>query len=584
MPTSLKAVFLAALLLPAMAAGADWAVARTGRFEVYAQDGEAPARAALLWFEQLRATVRQETGLDVSGRGAVRVIGFHSETEYSRYRMTPTADAYCVGTGERDTIVMPSLGDGSFPMAAHEFAHLIQHAAASRLPPWMSEGLADVFSTVRIDKRGSRIGGEVPGRLDTLRRNAWMPLAQLMALPANSPLRDRRAASELFYAESWALAEMLALSPAYRPRFGVLLAALAEDTDSAAAVQRIYGKPLDAVRRDLAAWVGGRRSKPTPLARPEPDTGAVTIATAPAGAVQLIMAELLLSAGDWSGAESAYRELARETPEIAGVWAGLGAVAAARQQFDEARTLWKRALDQGLSDAGICFRYAELLDREGGLQDERRAALERAVALQSEFDDARWILALLEENAGRYQAALAQLQAMREIAPSRAYYYWCTVADALTGLGRSDEAQAAAGRAAQQAATAEERAKAAQLAYIARTRLAVRLTRDAAGNPQMVTTRVPNDAVEFNPFIEPDDDLRRVQGTLREIECASPALRLSVDTAGGRLALTIPDPARVQMRNGPQEFVCGPQPGNAVLVEYAATKEKEGIVRGVEFR
>jgi tetratricopeptide (TPR) repeat protein len=237
-----------------------------------------------------------------------------------------------------------------------------------------------------------------------------------------------------------------------------------------------------------------------------------------------------------------------------------------------------------LSDADICFRYAELLDLDGGRQEERRAALERAVALRPDFNEARWILALLDNNAGHYEAALAHLQGMRVVPPARAYHYWDAMADTLTGLGRGDEAQAAAMRASEYAATAEERTHAAQLAYIARTRLAARLTRDAAGNPQMVTTRVPKGDTQFNPFVEPSDDLRRVQGSLREIECGSPAMRITVDTAGGRLNLTIPDPTRVWTRNAPPEFICGPQPGNAVLVQYAATKEKEGIVRGLEFR
>ncbi|SPE31880.1 conserved exported hypothetical protein [Candidatus Sulfopaludibacter sp. SbA3] len=584
MPAPLKAVLLGAFLLPALCTGADWTVAKSAHFEVYSQDSEAEARIALQWFEQLRATVLREAGIDVSGRRAVRVIGFRSENEYSRYRMTPTADAYFVGADEGDTIVMPSLAETCFTMAAHEYAHLIQHAAASHLPPWLSEGLADVFSTVRWDQRGSRIGGELPGRLDVLRRHAWMPLQQLLVLPANSPLRNDRTTAALFYAESWILTEMLALSPAYRPRFASLLAALTSGADSAKAVESTYGKPLDAVRRDLVAWMGRRRGQSILLVSPPADAGVMSVAKVPAGAVQLMMAELLLAAGDLSEAESAYRDLTRETPERAEVWAGLGAIAAARKQYDEARALWKRAMDQGIGDAGICFRYAELLEGDVAHQEERRAALERAVALRPEFDDGRWVLALLEENSGHFQTALAHLQAMREVAPARAYHYWCTVADALTGLGRSEEATAAAGRALETAATAEERVYAAQLAHIARTHLAVRLARDEAGNPRMVTTRVPNDAVGFNPFIEPDDDLRRVQGTLREIECGSPPMRFFVDTPAGRLALTIPDPTRVQMRNAPAEFVCGPQPGNAVIVEYAATKEKEGIVRGVEFK
>ena len=198
MRARLPAAALVAILLPAVGSGADWTLARSAHFEIYSQEGEGEARTALQWFEQLRATVRQETGLDVGGHNAVRVIGFRSESEYASYRMTPLADAYFVGGGERDYIVMPGLGEDRFPMAAHEYAHLIQHAAATHLPPWLSEGMADVFSTVRMDKHGSRIGGEVPGRLATLRHNAWMPLAQLLALPANSPLRRDRVASELF--------------------------------------------------------------------------------------------------------------------------------------------------------------------------------------------------------------------------------------------------------------------------------------------------------------------------------------------------------------------------------------------------
>jgi hypothetical protein len=96
----------------------------------------------------------------------------------------------------------------------------------------------------------------------------------------------------------------------------------------------------------------------------------------------------------------------------------------------------------------------------------------------------------------------------------------------------------------------------------------------------MITTRVPNDATGFNPFIEPGDEVRRMEGRLRDIECVPPGMRLVVETQDGRLSLSIPDPARVLMRNAPAEFVCGPQKGELVVVEYAAT----GVVRGMEFR
>jgi hypothetical protein len=577
-----RALFLLTTVLQATALGADWAVARDEQFEIYSQAGVTQARAALIWFEQLRALVRQETGLDIMGRKLVRVIAFSSEREYEPYRMTAMADAYYVGKTDRDYIVMPSLGSGSFATAGHEYAHVIQHVAGTRLPPWIREGLADLLSTVRIDRQGARIGGDAVQRTNVLRHRAWFPLDQLIRMPAGSPLRENRAGSQLFYSQSWALTEMLALSPSYGPQFGSLVAALDRGVDSAVAITTTYGKPLDRVKHDLGKWVD-HPPKPVPLRNPSIAGQPVTVEQVPAGSVQLMMAGLLLEAGELKRAESAYREMAGREPGSGEVSAGLAAIAASRREYDDALRLWRQALDEGLKDAEICFRLFELLDRDGSLPDLRLSALQHAVALQAGFGDALWNLALLENNAGNYQSALDHLQSISVVPPTRLYAYWNAMTDTLTGLGRGEEAQVAAGHASEYAANAEDRKHAARLAYVARTHLAVQLARDGSGNPQLVTTRVANDDTEFNPFVESSDDLRRVVGTLREIECVSRAMYITLDVSGSSLKLAIPDPSRVQMGNAPPEFLCGQQPGNEVVVEYAATKT-EGIVRGLKFR
>jgi hypothetical protein len=177
---------------------------------------------------------------------------------------------------------------------------------------------------------------------------------------------------------------------------------------------------------------------------------------------------------------------------------------------------------------------------------------------------------------------------MRNVIPGRAFNYWIGVADTLNELGSREEAQAAAQRASEYARTAAERAHAARLAYFARTDLAVQFTRDANGQSQLVTTRAPHNTADWNSFIEPGDDMRRVQGALQEIDCANPVTRVLVNVNGRRLTLAIPDPSRVLMRNAPSEFVCGPQPGTAVTIDYAASggagARTDGIVRGMEFK
>jgi tetratricopeptide (TPR) repeat protein len=216
--------------------------------------------------------------------------------------------------------------------------------------------------------------------------------------------------------------------------------------------------------------------------------------------------------------------------------------------------------------------------------DDIRPALERAIALAPDFDDARYQLALLHKNAGRYEAALGQFQAMRGIEDTRAYAYWLALADTFNELGRRDEAQSAAGHAAEHAGTAAERAHAAAQTYMAQTDLGVQFARDMSGHLQMVTTRVPHQQSDWNPFIEPGDDIRRVQGILRRIDCAG-VTTIRVEAAGKLITLAIPDLQHVQMRHAPPEFVCGPQKATPVLIEYAQSQNGSGsgIVRGMDF-
>src|SRR5258708_3906108 len=168
---------------------------------------------------------------------------------------------------------------------------------------------------------------------------------------------------------------------------------------------------------------------------------------------------------------------------------------------------------------------------------------------------------------------------MTRIAPTRAYSYWSALSYTLNEIDRRDEAKAAALEARKTASTAAERAHAIELGYMADTDLAVRFSRDANGRAQLVTARAPHNQTGWNPFIEPADRMRRVEGTLREIQCSGTSLRIGVNTAEGPLLLAIPDTTRVQMRNAPAEFTCGEQPARHVTVEYAAPD----VVRGIEF-
>ena len=565
-----------------------WRLTQSEHFELYSQGDEASARSALTWFEQLRAFYLQRSGLNPEILPPVRVIGFRSANEYRPFQLGPASDAHYIGTGARDYIVMAEVDAGRAGVAAHEYAHSILHAAGLEFPPWFAEGLAEFFSTVSIGPRGCTLGGDLPARSQTLQRHAWMPLQDLVALAANSTIRDNRNLANVFYAQSWALTEMLVLSAEYGPRFSALITALASGTPSSQTLAAVYGKSLDAIAHDLEAWTAVKHP-----AVPLPGIQLGEIRVQPSEHVspyrgRVLMAEMLLAAGDLERAEPLYRDLEREAPQDAGVSAALGTIALRKGDQDRARYEWKRAIGKGIEDATLCYQYATLAEMAGVPDAELRPVLERALALKPDFDDARYHLALIEKNAGHYEAAVEQLRAMRLVAPSRAYNYWIAMANALLELDRRDEARSASKRAMEHAVTAAQRTYASQLAYFADTDLAVQFTNSQNGGAQMATTRVPHKTTDWNPFIEPGDKIRHVEGALREIDCSGNVTRFVVETAGGRVTLAIADPGRVQMRNAPPEFTCGPQPAVQVAVDFAesatAGAASNGLVRGMEFK
>jgi len=408
----------------------------------------------------------------------------------------------------------------------------------------------------------------------------------VLLLEAGSPPLQSREGMSLFYAQSWALVNLLISSPLYAPRFRELTEAVNSGGKSAEALTRIYGKSLDAITGDMRTAVEESMPRRITLEAIAVPVFGVQESELSETQADEVLAGLLLAEGKLDRAEVLYKDLIRRSPEAPETYAALGTIALERGDTAGARAQWKQAIDRGISDANLCYRYASLADEAGVARDEVRLALDRAIALRPNFDDARYKLALLDNNARDFPGALSELHAMTSIAPERAYAYWTAVAYAHTELEQRDEAEKSAREAMKYAKTASERTAAAQLAYIARTDLTVQFETDANGNSRLVTTRVSHGATAWNPFVEPGDRLRRVEGTLREIRCGEGRLTgIVVDTSDGPLTLSVPDPQHVSVRNGPPEFSCGAQAAKAVKVEYAASDEgskESGVLRGLE--
>ncbi|MDP9161624.1 MAG: tetratricopeptide repeat protein, partial [Acidobacteriota bacterium] len=396
----------------------------------------------MLWFEQLRMFFEQNGLLAAAakdqGRPPLRIISFRTAKEYEEYRPRADADAAYISDEDGDYIIMASLEPGTFCVAAHEYTHYVLHTNGLKLPPWLNEGLAEFFSTLKVSGSEYELGGDLPARRQTLRRTRWLPLTALLEAKDESATVHTRKADEIFYAESWALVDMLSTSGHYSAGFRELISEFKAGSNPAEAFRKVYGESLDQVAKSLENWVGQARSTRGILAKP---VGSDVVLSRELSVHQAntILAQLSFVTGHFERARIQYEELSREEPDNSDLPAALGRIALRQGNRDEALKQWRRALRIGTSNASLCYHFA-LLSEEAGLDAQvEEAALERAVALFPRFDEARYKLALLQNRAGEYRSAVKQLQSMEVPAGARRYGYWVAMTNALTELDARDE-------------------------------------------------------------------------------------------------------------------------------------------------
>jgi hypothetical protein len=152
-----------------------------------------------------------------------------------------TRGGYTVG----DWFVAYDIGGGAtYSVAAHEGWHqYVARHFKGRLPPFLEEGIACLFETVRMDGN-PHVGGQLPrwnwavnrtrsaGLREAVERGNLWPLGQLITLHAGEVVNLPRERIDAFYAQNWAFARFLwdADGGHYRPMFRRLLEETAAGT------------------------------------------------------------------------------------------------------------------------------------------------------------------------------------------------------------------------------------------------------------------------------------------------------------------------------------------------------------------
>lgn len=564
------------LALPLMGADPKWIRVPSPGFEIYSSANEGDTRRVLRYFELASDFFAKATGAVPAKTEPVRVIVFGSKKEYLPYRPNEFAVAFYQGGAARDYIVLGGTTDDVFPIAVHEYAHLIGQNSGTRLPPWLNEGLAELYSTIRPLGDQVVVGSLIPGRMQALRREKWTPLSVILAADRNSPYYNEKNKAGSLYNEGWALTHMLALTTEYAANFTKLVAAIGSERPSQQALEEAYGKPLAQIERDLQGYINGGSFQGAVIpAKLRGSSGRAASSALGAFDLKLALLDLTNRPGREEETRKAYEALEAEDPARPEPHVGLGYLAW-RLHDDQGRAgHFGKAFELGARNPTFLFDYG----RTSAQADPKGAAkaLETLMAAQPNRKEVRIALAealLIGKDAMGARATLAKIGT---VTPDDAGRFFKILAYASLETGDLKEARAAGKRWKEFAKEEGEKEAADGLldAVDNRERFMDGSARGDAGNSGSAGA---------------NKDLASFSGTLIDMQCKGSESRLVVENRGEKMVLLMADSSTVSARlkgGNVVDLTCGKQKPVEVTIRYdpaAAQSEIAGQARIMEFR
>ncbi|MGA3026991.1 MAG: tetratricopeptide repeat protein [Bryobacteraceae bacterium] len=564
-----------------------WLRLTTPHFEMLTTAGEKKGRECVLYFE----TVRQffiDVGIakDVPGK-RVRIVAFRSDREFRAYAPNEFVAAFYAGGADNDYIVLSQIGLTSYPVAVHEYVHLVVRHTGLTLPLWMNEGLAEVFSTLRPIGKKVAFGDPIPGRVLEARSGPLLDLRTLISVGEDSRYYNERNRASIFYSESWALMHMLYVSPEYRPRFPGFLNAIAAGEGTEAAFGRGFGKSLNDVQKDLFTYIrNGRFYSLAASVQLDKSVEDADVQPMSAWDADLALAEIQsCSQHQTETGRKTLERLMAEQPQRPEAPAILAELALREGRTEEAIRLFAKAAELGSTNPEIYFRYAMLLwSRSGGHDEAVRNALQKAVELKPDYAEARMRLGFAFMDHGDYKQGLAELVQIKGVKPEDAFPYFNAVAYANYRLGNQTDARVALEKAKKWAKEPADVMTAEQLGEA--------LNSQSSNSSRAAGEQTPTAAqTETVEAVTAPSRLPRMAGTLDTLECGGARARLAIVVNGQTVWFLVDNPGAVRMTStgtGAVDFTCGKQAARRVVIEYQDHPDSEtktaGVVRGIEFQ
>lgn len=378
-----------------------WVSLRSKNFSISGNASPQQMRSAADRLEQFRwAFARLYPSLKLDNGKPTQILMFRDAAAYFDFlprRPDGSADVgvsgYYQAGDDRNYITFAFSERQSDPVstAVHEYVHSLIDANydRSQLPPWLNEGLAEYFETLRMDGKKIIVGEPQLEHLRLLRRSAIVPLSEFFSTTSAHLRTISQENRRLYYAEAWAIVSLL------MSKRWIAVDNLAVDL-----------RPADLEELAFNKFVGGDIDKPVAVTVTDKFPVAETSEAEPASAARVysMLGDLLLHTGEFTRSESYLRNALEREPANPFASATLGLALLRQGKIDDARAFLEKAVKAGSTDSliltGYAFALLEPLAKNAKAIDdttagEIRSILNRSIVLTPAYADSYRISALL---------------------------------------------------------------------------------------------------------------------------------------------------------------------------------------------
>ncbi|HVE56391.1 MAG TPA: tetratricopeptide repeat protein [Pyrinomonadaceae bacterium] len=296
----------------------------------------------------------------------------------------------------------------------HEYVHFLldTNFGKSEVPPWFNEGLAEYYSTFRIeDDQKVTLGGLENNHLYLLQQSQLIPLKTFFEIDNYSLHQNGNHSRSIFYAQAWALIHYLIQgnNGANTDAMNKFLNLVMNKVEPEKAFQQVFQYDYATMEKALKKYVSQssyRVSLATFKNKLIFDTEMTTVPLAEAEA-NAYLGDLLYHTHEYDTAETYLQKAVALDADSSLANTSLGLVKMRQRKFDEAKKYLEKAIAGDQKNHFAHYNYAYILSREG--MDEfgyvskfapetvkkMRESLQKAIAINPNFTESYHLLGFI---------------------------------------------------------------------------------------------------------------------------------------------------------------------------------------------